>query len=74
VGQGAQQGEADAVRHRSLPALWAEPLVRTPRRAARPVRVALDGETRWMTPPLHFAVAPRPLWLLGAQPTQAHEA
>ncbi len=33
------------------------------RRAARPLAVAFDGEVRTMTPPLHFRVAPDPLWL-----------
>lgn len=34
------------------------------RRAARPLSVAFDGEVRTMTPPLHFRVAPDPLWLI----------
>jgi diacylglycerol kinase family enzyme len=34
------------------------------RRGARSLSVAFDGEVRTMTPPLHFRVAPDPLWLL----------
>jgi diacylglycerol kinase family enzyme len=30
----------------------------------RGMKVAIDGETVWLQPPLHFHVAPRPLWLL----------
>jgi diacylglycerol kinase family enzyme len=42
---------------------------------SRRIKVATDGETRWMTPPLHFRVAPQPLQLLvpAAAPDAAHE-
>lgn len=67
LGALGQLGEADDVRHQTVPELWAAPASSSGRPSARPVRVALDGETRWMAPPLHFEVAPQPLWLLGAQ-------
>ena len=37
-------------------------------RAAQRVRVAADGEIAWMTLPLVFRVAPRPLWLVVPPP------
>ena len=30
----------------------------------RPMKIATDGEIRWLHPPLVFRVSPRPLWLL----------
>lgn len=30
----------------------------------RPMKVATDGEVTWLAPPLVFAVAPEPLWLI----------
>lgn len=65
LGALGQLGEADGIHHGTASALWAEP---AGPRARRALRVALDGETRWMTPPLHFEVAPRPLWLLAPRP------
>ncbi|GAP33558.1 transcription regulator with diacylglycerol kinase catalytic domain [Piscinibacter sakaiensis] len=34
----------------------------------RRVKVATDGEVAWMQAPLHFGVAPKPLWLIKAAP------
>jgi len=59
-------GQAKAVRHAAVTSLMASPMGGTPRRGWRALRVAIDGETRWMQPPLRFEVASRPLWLLGA--------
>lgn len=67
LGALGQLGEAEAVQHRNVPELWAEPVRHGLQGRYRAVRVALDGETRWMIPPLHFEVAPQPLWLVGAQ-------
>lgn len=39
------------------------------RRAGRPLSVAFDGEVRTMATPLHFHVAPDPLWLIQPAPT-----
>jgi diacylglycerol kinase family enzyme len=44
------------------------------RRAGRPLPVAFDGEVRTMTPPLHFRVAPDPLWLIKPAPPDAAES
>lgn len=33
-------------------------------RARRPIKVAIDGEIRWLQPPLRFEVSPEPLLLL----------
>lgn len=63
LGALGQLGEADGVRHHTVPELWAAPAA-SGRHGGHRVRVALDGETRWMAPPLHFEVAPQPLWLL----------
>lgn len=71
LGAMGQLGEADGVHHSTEPALWVEPAGAG---RHRPVRVALDGETRWMAPPLHFEVAAQPLWLLGGQPTATRES
>lgn len=71
LGALGQLGEADAVHHSTMPALWVEP---TGAARRRPLRVALDGETRWQVPPLRFEVAHEPLWLIGAAPTAAREA
>ena len=35
-----------------------------PSRKPRRVRVAMDGEIRKLHFPLHFAVSPKPLWLM----------
>jgi len=66
LGALARLGEAEAIRHGAVQALQACPVGAEPRRGWRAVRVAIDGETRWVVPPLRFEVAPRPLWLLGA--------
>lgn len=61
-------GEAEAIRHGAVQALQVCPVGAKPRRGWRALRVAIDGETRWVVPPLRFEVAPRPLWLLGVPP------
>ncbi|MFC4160584.1 diacylglycerol/lipid kinase family protein [Chitinimonas lacunae] len=33
------------------------------------IKVAVDGEILWLRPPLHFEVAPHPLYLVAAEPT-----
>jgi diacylglycerol kinase family enzyme len=43
-----------------------------PRRLSARIKVAFDGESRWMTLPVQFAVSARPLWLVaGPQPDAA---
>lgn len=59
-------GDAQAVQHGAVTSLTVAPVGGSARRVARPVRVAMDGEARWCTPPLTFEVAAQPLWLLGA--------
>jgi diacylglycerol kinase family enzyme len=44
------------------------------RLATRPLSVAFDGEVRTMMPPLHFRVAPQPLWLIKPTPVPASTA
>jgi hypothetical protein len=39
-------------------------VVRPRRRYHRLMKVALDGEVRWLEPPLSFAVSPRDLMLM----------
>jgi hypothetical protein len=43
-------------------------------RAQRRIKVATDGEVRWMQMPLLFRVAPEPLWLLKPGPREDGEA
>ncbi|MFT4100907.1 MAG: diacylglycerol kinase family protein [Burkholderiaceae bacterium] len=38
------------------------------------MKVATDGEIRWLRAPLEFRVSPRPLWLLAPAPEDAVEA
>jgi diacylglycerol kinase family enzyme len=52
-------GEADSVVSFPFESL----IVESPRKARR-VKVATDGEIGWMRMPLHFGVAPEPLWLI----------
>jgi len=67
-------GQTPSVRHAAVQRLLASPVGPAPRRGWRAMRVAIDGETRWMVPPLRFEVAPHPLWLLGAQLRQPNVA
>ncbi|RYF63793.1 MAG: diacylglycerol kinase [Comamonadaceae bacterium] len=52
-------GEADSVDTFSFESLKIQPM-----RGRRRVKVATDGEIGWMQMPLHFRVAPEPLWLV----------
>lgn len=54
-------GDDDAVDTFALRELEVRP---TRWRMGRPLKVALDGEVRWMQPPLRIAVAEQPLWLV----------
>lgn len=56
----AKLGDADEVHSQALRELIATPL----RSTRKPLQVAYDGELRWLTPPLRFAVAALPLRLL----------
>lgn len=55
-------GEADHVRSFAFRSLTIRPW------RARPIKVAMDGEVRWMPPPLRFEVSPEPLLLMMPQP------
>jgi diacylglycerol kinase family enzyme len=57
-------GEADTVESFEFHHMTVQPW----RRRRRGVKVACDGEVRWMRPPLEFSVAPAPLWLLKPGP------
>ncbi|RYY81980.1 MAG: diacylglycerol kinase, partial [Comamonadaceae bacterium] len=52
-------GEADSVDSFSFESLKIQSM-----RGRRRVKVATDGEIAWMQMPLHFRVAPEPLWLV----------
>ena len=52
-------GEADSVESFSFESLKIQSM-----RGRRRVKVATDGEIAWMQMPLHFRVAPEPLWLV----------
>lgn len=54
-------GEADNVLSFDFRELEVQPIVAPGRRVR--VKVATDGETRWMQTPLNFSVASKPLWL-----------
>lgn len=56
----AALGDADEVQSLAFRELVATPL----RHTRRPLHVAYDGELRWLSPPLRFAVAAQPLRLL----------
>jgi len=56
----AALGDADEVQSVAFRELVATPL----RPTRKPLQVAYDGELRWLTPPLRFAVAGQPLRLL----------
>ena len=53
-------GDADNVMHASFRSMSVSPAQRRRRRA----KVATDGEVQRMDMPLHFRVAPEPLWLI----------
>jgi diacylglycerol kinase family enzyme len=53
-------GEADQVQNFAFRRMT----VRTRARGVRRLRIALDGEVLWIKPPVQFAIAPQPLWLL----------
>lgn len=55
-------GEAGQVRSFAFRALTVRPW------SSRPVKVATDGEVRWMRPPLRFEMSPQPLLLMMPQP------
>lgn len=56
-----QLGEDENVQDFSFRSLMVRPLHGTSRRG---MKVAIDGETLWLAPPLHFRVAPQPLRLM----------
>lgn len=58
-------GSAENAAHFLCRHLTVEPLARAQRRH---VKVAMDGESAWMRPPLVFRVAPRPLRLIVPPP------
>ena len=57
-------GDADNVMHASFRSMSVSPAQRRRRRA----KVATDGEVQRMDMPLHFRVAPEPLWLIKPGP------
>lgn len=48
-------------------------VVRPRERYAQPLKVATDGEVRWLEPPLTFSVSPRDLLLLTPRPNAGRE-
>jgi diacylglycerol kinase family enzyme len=61
-GAAGRLGSDDQVTSFAFRHLEVEPVLRR----ARPVKmkVSIDGETQWMSTPLVFGVAPKPLWLI----------
>ncbi len=55
-----QLGEAESVRNFAFRTLTVHPL----RASRRPLKVAVDGELFWSSPPLRFSIAPQPLMLM----------
>jgi diacylglycerol kinase family enzyme len=53
-------GEADHVQNFAFERMT----VRAVARGVRRLRIAMDGEVVWIKPPVRFAIAPQPLWLL----------
>ncbi len=64
-----QLGGAQNVRDFSFRRMSVRPVGRG---ANRPIKVAMDGEVRWLEPPLTFSVAKQPLFLM--TPKEAHDA
>jgi diacylglycerol kinase family enzyme len=56
-----QLGDAKHVRDFSFRRMTVNPWLRY---GQRHVKLAIDGEVLRMHPPLHFSVAPQPLWLM----------
>ncbi|OUM03990.1 diacylglycerol kinase [Variovorax sp. JS1663] len=63
-------GEADEVMHASFRAMSVSPA----RPGRRRAKVATDGEVQRMAMPLHFRVAPEPLWLIKPEPGEYGDA
>ncbi|WP_077000147.1 diacylglycerol kinase family protein [Variovorax sp. KK3] len=66
----ARLGEADDVMHVSFRAMSVSPA----RPGRRRAKVATDGEVQRMAMPLHFRVAPEPLWLVKPRPGEEGDA
>lgn len=63
-------GEARGVRHFSFTTITVKPSSR----AVGRIKIATDGETKWMRTPIEFTVAPKPLLLLKPMDAKPEEA